>query len=87
MSKRKSRRQLIMDHTKELRKNPGALRHMQHMGLECTLPVEDLPKLGLMFPGFNKQGPEQQIAHQAFLDSPYSNQYRVRERTRAKHSH
>jgi hypothetical protein len=71
-----------MDHTKELRKNPGALRNMQHMGLECTIPVEHLPMLGKRFPGFNKSGAEQQVAHMAFLASEFSNRYRVRERTR-----
>ena len=34
-------RDIILERNKELRKNPGAINHLGHMGLEYTMPLVD----------------------------------------------
>ena len=51
-------RNMILERLVELRKSPDAVNHMQHMGLECTIPLVDLYYLNKTFPGFTSGGPE-----------------------------
>ncbi len=43
-------RPLIMDYINELRKNPGALRKLESMGLELTIPLADYYTLHRKYP-------------------------------------
>jgi hypothetical protein len=72
-------RNVIMERLVELRKSRDAVNHMEHMGLECTIPLVDLYYLNKKFPGFTGGGEQQQIAHQCFLADPISDKYRVRD--------
>lgn len=73
---------IIMRRTAELRKNPGSINHMQHMGLECTIPLAHWYQLEKYFPGITKGGPEAESARQAFLRHPVSDHWRVRDQKR-----
>lgn len=43
-------RALILDRNQELRKNPDAVNHMQHAGLELTIPLADYYALQRKYP-------------------------------------
>lgn len=72
-------RNVILDRNAELRKNPDALRPMQSMGLELTIPVADYYALKKKYPDLSSpDGLTRTLAWKKFLGTAEAIPYKVR---------
>ena len=74
-------RDAILNQNAELRKDPGALRKLETIRLELTIPEIDMPVLKGLYPGL--AATDSNIRNQAwnhFMNSSVADPYRVRPR-------
>lgn len=72
-------RKMILERNLRLRNEPGALRHLDHMGLELTIPEEDYYNLIKKYPDLNsKDHLTQSLAWKKFMGTAEAVPYRVR---------
>jgi len=71
-------RAMVLDRNAELRKNPGALRPMQSMGWELSIPLVDYYALRTKYPDLKSTDPlTRTLAWKKFLGSAESLPYKV----------
>lgn len=79
-------RNMIMDRTQELRRNPGALRNMTFGGMAAIVPLEDLEALRRKYPGLNSTDAREKTATwRWFLGTEEGRKYVPFEHRRARH--
>lgn len=74
-------RDLILQRNQELRKNPDAIRKLESMGWELSIPEADYYNLRKKYPDLaSPDGMVRTLAWKSFLASAESVPYRVRDR-------
>ena len=74
-------RNLVLERNQELRKNPDAIRKLESMGWELSIPLSDYHNLRKKYPDLaSPDGLVRSLAWKQFIGSAESVPYRVRDR-------